>query len=50
MTKINQSLLDRLGKTLGVNKARVYQLITDISAKNRVPRHLGALLLVSTAE
>ncbi|HEX5282030.1 MAG TPA: TIR domain-containing protein [Micropepsaceae bacterium] len=45
MAKINQDLLDRLAKRIGVGKPRVYSLIQDISAKNRVPRHLGALLL-----
>jgi predicted nucleotide-binding protein len=45
MAKINQALLERLATKLGVTKARVYALIQDISAKNRVPRHLGALLL-----
>jgi predicted nucleotide-binding protein len=45
MPKINQLLLDRLASRLGVTKARIYALIQTISAKNRVPRHLGALLL-----
>lgn len=45
MAKINQALLERLATKLGVTKARVYALIQEISAKNRVPRHLGALLL-----
>ncbi|MGB8226360.1 MAG: TIR domain-containing protein, partial [Sedimentisphaerales bacterium] len=45
MAKINQALLERLATKLGVTKARVYTLIQQISAKNRVPRHLGALLL-----
>jgi predicted nucleotide-binding protein len=45
MARINQALLGRLATKLGVSKARVYVLIQDISAKNRVPRHLGALLL-----
>jgi predicted nucleotide-binding protein len=45
MPKINQLLLDRLAGRLGVTKARIYTLIQTISAKNRVPRHLGALLL-----
>lgn len=45
MSKINQELLDRLAGRLEVGKARVYALIQMISAKNRVPRHLGALLL-----
>jgi predicted nucleotide-binding protein len=42
---INQALLYRLSKKLGVSNKRVYQRIQQISAKNRVPRHLGALLL-----
>jgi hypothetical protein len=45
MAKINQALLDRLETKFGVSKARVYTLIQQISARNRVPRHLGALLL-----
>lgn len=45
MATINQQLLERLAKKLGVKKARVYTLIQKISAKNRVARHLGALLL-----
>jgi predicted nucleotide-binding protein len=45
MAKINQALLGRLATKLDVSKARVYALIQEISAKNRVPRHLGALLL-----
>jgi hypothetical protein len=45
MAKINQALLDRLADKLGVGKARVYALIQQMSAKNRVARHLGALLL-----
>jgi predicted nucleotide-binding protein len=45
MTKINQELLDRLGDRLGIKPARLYDLIRKISADNRVPRHLGALLL-----
>ena len=38
-------MLERLTKKLDVSKAHVYTLIQQISAKNRVPRHLGALLL-----
>jgi predicted nucleotide-binding protein len=45
LAKINQLLLDRLSTKLGVSKGRVYTLVQQISAKNRVPRHLGALLL-----
>src|SRR5271163_4967218 len=45
MPKINQDLLSRLKTKLGVSTARMYALIQEISAKNRVPRHLGALLL-----
>lgn len=45
MATINQSLLERLATKLGVSRARVYVLIQQISAKNRVQRHLGALLL-----
>lgn len=45
MAKINQALLDRLANGLGVTKARVYALIQDSAAKNRLPRHLAALLV-----
>lgn len=45
MATINQALLYRLSNKLGVSNKRVYQLIQQVSAKNRVPRHLGALLL-----
>jgi predicted nucleotide-binding protein len=45
MAKINQALLARMTAKLGVTPGRVYALIQEISAKNRVPRHLGALLL-----
>jgi predicted nucleotide-binding protein len=49
MVKINQALLQRLATKLDVSNQRVYQLIQQISAKNRVPRHLGALLLAGDA-
>ena len=45
MPKINQTLLERLANKQGVTKARIYALIQQISAQNRVPRHLAALLL-----
>jgi predicted nucleotide-binding protein len=45
MPTINQALLDRLATRIGVSKPRVYQLIQQISNKNRVRRHIGALLL-----
>lgn len=45
MPTINQALLERLASKVGVTKARIYALIQEISAKNLVPRHLGALLL-----
>lgn len=45
MAQINQALLDRLATKLGVRKPRIYALIQKISAKNRVPRRLGALRL-----
>jgi predicted nucleotide-binding protein len=45
MAKINQTLLDRLAKKLGVSKGRIYALVQQISNKNRVRRHIGALLL-----
>jgi len=45
MAKINQALLERLAAKLDVKTARIYALIQQISAKNRVPRRLGALLL-----
>ena len=45
MAKINQALLGRLTAKLGVSKARVYALIQESANKNRVRRHIGALLL-----
>ncbi|SRR6266568_4982669 len=45
MARINQALLDRLEVTLDVKRARLYALIQETSNKNRVDRHLGALLL-----
>jgi predicted nucleotide-binding protein len=45
VAKINQALLERLATKLEVGQARLYQLIQKISNANRVPRHLGALLL-----
>lgn len=45
MAKINQALLERLARKLDVTTSRIYSLIQQISARNRVPRHLGALLL-----
>jgi predicted nucleotide-binding protein len=45
MAKINQALLGRIASRLGVTKARVYTLIQGVSTTNRLPRHLGALLL-----
>jgi len=45
VAKINQALLERLAAKLGVRQARLYQLIQNISHKNRVQRHIGALLL-----
>jgi len=45
MPKISQALIDRLTKKLGVSKSRVYALIQESANKNRVRRHLGALLV-----
>lgn len=45
MAKINQPLIERLAKKLGVSKGRVYALIQQSANKNRVRRHIGALLL-----
>jgi hypothetical protein len=45
MAAINQDLLERLTRRLDLSKASVYALIQELSAKNRVARHLGALLL-----
>lgn len=45
MAKINQALIDRLMKKLGVGKSRVYTLIQESANKNRVRRHIGALLV-----
>jgi predicted nucleotide-binding protein len=45
VVSINQNLMDRLVKRLGVSKSRVYARVQEISNKNRVRRHIGALLL-----
>lgn len=45
MARINPALIPALQKKLGLGQARIYTLIQEISARNRVPRHLGALLL-----
>jgi hypothetical protein len=45
VAKINQALLQRLANKLGVSGTRIYQLLQKVSVDNRVPRHLGALLL-----
>ena len=45
MARINPDLIAALQRKLKVGQARVYELIKQISAKNRIERHLGALLL-----
>lgn len=45
MAKINQALIDRLMKKLGLSRSRVYALIQESANKNRVRRHIGALLV-----
>ena len=45
MARINAGLIPALMKRLNLKQARIYSLIQEISATNRVPRHLGALLL-----
>lgn len=45
MTKINQTLFARLKQKLDVSDARIYELIKKQAHSNRVPRHLGALIL-----
>jgi|SRR5665213_1698320 len=45
MAKINQALIERLKNRLGISKSRVYALIQQSANKNRVRRHIGALLL-----
>lgn len=45
MTKINQALIERLMRKLGLSQSRVYALIQESANKNRVRRHIGALLL-----
>jgi predicted nucleotide-binding protein len=45
MAKINQDLIARLMKKLGVSKSRVYALVQESANRNRVRRHIGALLL-----
>jgi predicted nucleotide-binding protein len=45
MARINQALLDRLTKKLGISKSRLYALIQKKSNQHHVKRHVGALLL-----
>jgi predicted nucleotide-binding protein len=45
MAKINQALIERLRSKLGISKSRLYALIQQSANKNRVRRHIGALLL-----
>ena len=44
MAKINPDLIVALQKRLGLGKARVYQLIQQVSAEHHVARHLAALI------
>jgi hypothetical protein len=45
VAKINQALINRLMSKLGLSKSRVYALIQQSANKNRVRRHIGALLV-----
>ncbi len=47
MTKINQALLGKLQKELGIRKARVYKLIARKMAETHLDRHLAAIALAS---
>lgn len=45
MATINQRVIERLMSKLGVSKSRVYDLIKTSANKNRVRRHIAALLV-----
>jgi len=45
LAKINQALIARLKSKLGISQSRVYALIQQSANKNRVRRHIGALLV-----
>lgn len=47
MTRINQALLNKIQKELGIRKARVYQLIERKMAETHLDRHLAAIALAS---
>ncbi len=47
MPRINQNLLQRLGKHLGVSRARVYQLIDDEHRQTMLSKDLAALSLAA---
>ena len=47
MTRINQALLDKLQKELGIRKTRVYELIERKMAETHLDRHLAAIALAS---
>src|SRR5579871_1889730 len=47
MPRINQQLLGRLKSTLGVNAARVYQVIADKASETLLDRHLAAFVVAS---
>jgi len=47
MTRINQALLSKIQKELGVRKTRVYELIERKIAETHLDRHLAAIALAS---
>ncbi len=47
MPRINPQLIGRLKSTLGVNGARVYQVIADKASDTLLDRHLAALVVAS---
>ncbi len=47
MAKINQKLIERLKKTLGLSLPRIYKLIDEKVRENHLPRHLAAIVLAS---
>lgn len=47
MAKINQALLDRLSRKLGVSKTRVYKIIDQKVRSSHLPRHLAAIAVAS---
>jgi len=47
MARINQALLNKLQKELGIRKTRVYELVERKMAETHLDRHLAAIVLAS---